>query len=123
VNTLIDQFFSQRGNFDVKTFEFRSMGNDYAIAYDEIIQIVGKDNYTEIRPYLKPEIRYYKNLAEVEALLNDDRFIRVHKSHLVHRGYVTHFDEAENMLVLVDHSKIKVSSRKAKEIKKIFPAK
>jgi two-component system, LytTR family, response regulator len=49
-------------------------------------------------------------------LLEHD-FIRVHKSHLVNKKYVTHFDK-EGLLWLTDGSHIVVSRRKKDEVLK-----
>lgn len=123
VSTLINQIFPERKSLDVKTFEFKTLGKDYSILYDDIVQIVSEDKYSIIKPYLKSEIRYTKTLSEVESHLNDDRFIRIHKSHLVHRGYIVHFDEVKNTLLLADQTYAKVSSRKIKDVRKLFPNK
>jgi two-component system LytT family response regulator len=123
VSTLINQFFPERKSMDVKTFEFKTLGKDISILYDDIVQIVSDDKYSIIKPYLKSDIRCTKTLSEVESLLDDDRFIRIHKSHLVHKGYIVHFDEVENTLLLADQTIVKVSSRKIKEVSKLFPSK
>lgn len=123
VTALINQFFPEKKSLEVKLFEFKALGKDNTLFYDDILLITGEDNYSIIKPYLKSEIRYSKTLSEVERALNDERFIRIHKGYLVHRGYLVSFDESNKTVLLADQSIAKVSSRKLKDVRKLFISK
>ena len=58
-----------------------------------------------------------RTLKDYEDILAEHDFIRAHKSHLVNKKFVKHFDK-EGLLWLTDGSHIVVSRRKKEEVLK-----
>jgi two-component system LytT family response regulator len=82
-----------------------------------IIRLEGESNYTRFFFIGQKPILVSRTLKEYEEILLEHDFIRVHKSHLVNKKYVTHFDK-EGLLWLTDGSHIVVSRRKKDEVLK-----
>lgn len=83
----------------------------------EIIRLEGESNYTRFYFASQKPMIVSKTLKEYEDILADHDFIRAHKSHLVNKKFVKHFDK-EGLLWLTDGSHIVVSRRKKEEVLK-----
>jgi len=83
----------------------------------EIIRLEGESNYTRFYFANQKPMIVSKTLKEYEDILADHDFIRAHKSHLVNKKFVKHFDK-EGLLWLTDGSHIVVSRRKKEEVLK-----
>jgi two-component system, LytTR family, response regulator len=85
----------------------------------QIIRCEGESNYTRFYfPDRKP-LLVSRTMKDFEDILVEYDFIRVHKSHLVNRKFVKHFDK-EDLLWLTDGSNIAVSRRKKDEVMKVL---
>lgn len=84
-----------------------------------IIRCEGENNYTRFYFPDRRPLLVSRTLKEYEDILSDYHFIRVHKSHLVNRLYVSHLDK-ESMLCLKDGSQVAVSRRKKEEVLKLL---
>lgn len=75
-------------------------GKRTKINRDDIIKLTASRNDCEI---WTPEKRYVASstMGRVIEILNDERFIRVHRSHVVNLDFVTHFQG--NMITLRDY--------------------
>ena len=89
-----------------------------------IVRCQGESNYTHIYFSNKKPILVAKTLIEYEDLLQDNHFIRVHKTHLVNLDHIVAFERTDGgVLTLSDGSKIPVSRRRKEfvlECLKIF---
>ena len=83
----------------------------------EIIRLEGESNYTRFYFANQKPMIVSKTLKDYEDILGDHDFIRAHKSHLVNKKFVKHFDK-EGLLWLTDGSHIIVSRRKKEEVLK-----
>jgi len=83
----------------------------------EIIRCEGDDNYTRFYLADGKELLVSRTLKEFEEMLTGHGFIRVHKSHLVNKSYVTRFDR-DGMLWLVNNVSIPVSRRRKHSVLK-----
>lgn len=83
---------------------------------DEIIRCEAVGNYTRFVLKDKKPLLTSRTLKEYDDLLSEQRFLRVHRAHLVNSGYVTSFSK-EHELKMQDGSVIPVSRRKWDNIK------
>jgi two-component system, LytTR family, response regulator len=60
-----------------------------------------------------------KVLLQYEELLHLDGFIRIHRSHLVNKSYIRGFTQTGN-LILIDETRVEVSRRRKKNVRKEF---
>ena len=81
----------------------------------EIIRLEGESNYTRFFFASQKPMIVSRTLKDYEDILADHDFIRAHKSHLVNKKFVKHFDK-EGLLWLTDGSHIVVSRRKKEEV-------
>ncbi len=92
---------------------------EYHFKVSEIVRCEADSNYTMI--YLNSNKKFLasRTLSDIEAMLNERVFQRVHKSHLVHFNYVERLSSSNN-LVLQDGTEIPVSRRRLPEVKSIL---
>ncbi|MEO5943775.1 MAG: LytTR family DNA-binding domain-containing protein [Ferruginibacter sp.] len=91
------------------------------IAAESIISCESESNYTHLFLKDKRKIIASRNLKEVEELLEDHPFIRIHNSHIVNINEVEKYIKGEGgYLIMSDGSSINVSrSRKELLMKKL----
>jgi two-component system, LytTR family, response regulator len=82
---------------------------------DEIIRLEGESNYTKFYFTNKTSLLTSRTMRDYEEILESHGFIRVHKSHLVNKAYVTNYN-AEGLLILSDNTKVEVSRRRKEEV-------
>ena len=82
---------------------------------DDIIRLQADRNYTRFFFQNRPEFLSAKTLKEYEELLPHDRFVRVHRGHLVNKTYISRYDR-EGLLLLKDGSSVEVSRRKKEQL-------
>ncbi len=81
----------------------------------DIIRLEAMGAYTQL--HLKGNKHYLvsKSLGEYEDLLQEQGFVRTHKSHLVNRLFVSFFDH-DGYVVLQDGARVEVSRRRKEEV-------
>jgi two-component system LytT family response regulator len=77
----------------------------------DIIRLQAERNYTRIYFTGNKNFLSAKTLKEYEEMLQDQDFIRVHKSHLVNAAFMTNYDR-DGWLFMEDGSKVEVARRK-----------
>lgn len=81
----------------------RSRGRILPVAVEDVIRFEAQGDYVEIH---LPEGRYLANLrmGDLERLLDPDRFLRVHRSHIVNLDHVSKMlpHESDRLLVQMD---------------------
>lgn len=83
------------------------------VAINDIIRLEGADNYSRV--YLKgmPSVLVSRTLKELEALLEEYGFFRVHHSHLINLHYVKRYIKGNGGTVIMqDGAEVEVSTRK-----------
>lgn len=90
---------------------------------DSIISCDSDSNYTILRLKHKQKLTVSRTLKDVEELLEDHAFVRVHHSHLVNLNEVVKYVKGEGgYLVMSDGSNIDVSrSKKENLLKRLLP--
>lgn len=81
------------------------------VQVDEIIRLQSESNYTHIFIQGKPPFFSAKTLKDYDEILQGQRFLRVHKSHLVNPAHIRSYDR-QGILVMSDNSRVEVSRRK-----------
>lgn len=76
-----------------------------------IIYCEGENNYTRFIFIDHKPILISKTLGEYEEILEDYQFIRIHKSYLVNKVYITQIDR-EGMILMSDGKRLAVSRRR-----------
>ncbi|MEO8151214.1 MAG: LytTR family DNA-binding domain-containing protein [Bacteroidia bacterium] len=82
----------------------------------DIIRCTADRNYTEMFLSQAKKLIISKNLKEIEDMLDDRIFFRVHQSHLINLNFVKRYIKGEGGQVLMnDNSYVDVSRRKKEE--------
>jgi two-component system LytT family response regulator len=86
---------------------------------NDIIRCEADSNYTMI--YLKSNKKFLasRTLSDIEEMLSESLFQRVHKTHLVQMSYVDRLS-SDNLLIMTDKTQIPVSRRRLAEVKAIL---
>lgn len=86
-----------------------------------IVRCQSDNNYTNIFCNEQKRILISRTLKEIEELLNDYGFLRVHQSHLINPKYVKGILKQDGgSLIMNDNTEIPVSRQKAKQINDIL---
>ncbi|GHA47831.1 DNA-binding response regulator [Salinimicrobium marinum] len=94
------------------------------IEIDDIMKCEAHSNYTDIFMLDERKITITKPLKQVEELLKDHNFFRVHQSHLVNLKYVNRYYKGKGGYVeLINGSTVNVSVRKKEDLLKILTGK
>lgn len=94
------------------------------IEIDDIMKCEAHSNYTDIFMLNERKITITKPLKQVEELLKDHNFFRVHQSHLVNLKYVLRYYKGKGGYVeLIDGSTVSVSVRKKEDLLKTLTGK
>jgi two-component system LytT family response regulator len=91
----------------------------------DIISCSASNNYTELFLADKKKLLVSRTLKEIEEMLDDYSFLRVHHSHIVNLNAIIRYIKGEGgYLIMSDGSTIDVSrSRKDELLKKLQPSK
>ncbi|MBL7942588.1 MAG: response regulator transcription factor [Flavobacteriales bacterium] len=119
-----DRFKSLRHNLQVNNHEafqlvIPSRTGDRSFAVRDIVRLEADSNYTWM--YLVDGSKFLtaRTLKEMEDLLQQNRFIRTHKSHLVNRQHVLQLTSTGELL-LIDQTRIEVSRRRLNEVRELL---
>lgn len=95
------------------------------VPVDSIIHCSSSNNYTEFFLKDKKKLLVSRTLKEVEDMLADHAFLRVHNSHIVNLNAITRYVKGEGgYLIMADNSSVDVSrSRKELLMEKLQPYK
>lgn len=79
---------------------------------DKIIRCEASGNYTSFFFHGKQQELVCKTLKEFDELLSGNKFIRVHKSHLINLEFVERYLPKESVVIMKDKSKVEISRRR-----------
>ena len=95
----------------------RDIDNIYLVKIADIIYFEADGNYTRFHLTTGKSIIISRTIKEFEALLKDNRFIRVHRSYEFNLDHFLRYEKADGgYVVLTNESKIPVSSNKKEEL-------
>ncbi len=91
---------------------------------EKLIYLEAKVNYTYLHTADKKYISA-KTLKEYEGRLSEQKFIRIHKSHMVNMDFVEKLTKEDNkpVLLLKTGEKLDVSRRRIKQFKEVISKK
>ena len=85
----------------------------------DIIRCESNGNYCKVHLINKKTIFLAKTLKEIESLLFDQGFYRIHKSHLIALAHIVRLIHSEGGFIeLIDESKVPISRNRKKEFLK-----
>ncbi|QRR01228.1 LytR/AlgR family response regulator transcription factor [Dyadobacter sandarakinus] len=82
----------------------------------EIVRLEADRNYTVIHLKDKRPFVASKTLKHFEEMLDQFKFIRTHKSHLVNPEHIVRISNSNEFIVLSDGSQVEISRRKKDEV-------
>jgi len=121
-NVLKSLAYNETFKTKTKSLKISFNGITKTIPLEDIIHLKACSSYTQffIKGYSIPFLKS-KPLKYYQQQLNNDQFIRVHKSHLVNRNFIQSFHlNSKRLLLLKDGSEICISRRKLAELKNKF---
>ncbi len=107
VTTLLNNVSKQEKSIVLNT-------NDaiYVIDVQDIIRCQSDVNYTNFFLKNKQKIVVSRPLKEFEEILEDQKFFRIHQSHLINIKYLEKYDKHSQVVILSDGTKLPVSHRR-----------
>ncbi len=98
---------------DSKDFKLALSTTEGVFFYDpsEILYCEGESNYTRFTFTKHKPLLVSKTLKEYEELLGEHGFLRIHKSYLVNRKFVSKIDK-EGSLIMTDNKQLTISKRR-----------
>jgi two-component system LytT family response regulator len=79
---------------------------------DEIISLQADSNYTIIHKRDMQKVVVTKTLKDFEDILDENCFVRIHKSHIVHLKYITEYSTADGGIVKMEDGNVWSVSRR-----------
>ena len=92
----------------------------YATDVQDIIRCESDGSYTTVYMNDGKKIFVSRQLKELDEMLNEYSFIRIHQSHLINIEYFDYFEKAEDMVVMKDRSSLPVATRKKDALLKMI---
>ncbi|GAB3989245.1 LytTR family DNA-binding domain-containing protein [Spirosoma daeguense] len=91
------------------------------VMIDTIIRCEADDNYTHVFLKERPPLLVSRTLKEIEELLENNSFLRIHQSHLINLNEIVRYVRGEGgYVVMSDNSTIHVSRSRKDVLLKIF---
>lgn len=83
---------------------------------EEILRLEAEGSYCNIHLLNKKPFLASKTLKHFEEMLDENIFIRIHKSHLVNRKHITRVSNDHEFVLLTDGSRAEIARRKKEEV-------
>ncbi len=90
---------------------------DHHFAIPDIVRCEADSNYTVIHSHSKRKFLASKTLGELEELLQKEAFIRIHKSHMINRTFISNIT-ADGKILLTNGETVPISRRRWSEVKR-----
>lgn len=103
---------------DVREFRIAVPSSDgvHFFEIDDILRLEADRSYTHIHLVNKKPFVASRTLKHFEDMLEDFRFIRTHKSHLVNPRHISRISNDNEFVLLKDGTKVEISRRKKEEV-------
>ncbi len=92
----------------------------HVVGISDIIRCESNGNYTEFFFKENRKLLVTRTMKDYEDLLSPQGFYRVHQSHLVNTAYIKEFIKGDDELLMLDHTRIPVSTRRKAEVMKML---
>lgn len=115
---LFDNLVKNIEKKEVKDFKIAVPSSEgvYFFMIEDILRLEADRSYTHIHLVNKKPFIASKTLKHFEEMLDEFKFIRTHKSHLVNPKHITRITNDNEYVLLTDGSKVEVSRRKKEEV-------
>jgi two-component system, LytTR family, response regulator len=115
---LFDNLVQNIEKKEVKDFKIAVPSSDgvHFFMIDDILRLEADRSYTYIHLVNKKPFIASKTLKHFEEMLEEFKFIRTHKSHLVNPRHITRISNDNEFVLLTDGTKVEVSRRKKEEV-------
>lgn len=115
---LLDNLVSNIEKKDVKDFKIAVPSSEgvYFFMINDILHLEAESSYTHIHLANRKPFIASKTLKHFEDMLDEFKFIRTHKSHLVNPQHITRISNDNEFVLLTDGTKVEVSRRKKDEV-------
>lgn len=113
-NRLLLQYFTEVTNakLPVQKIAVPQLGSIRFVALDEIISLQADNNYTIIHLKDMQKLVISKTMKEFEELLDDNRFVRIHKSYIINLHYVSEYSTIDGGVAkMIDGNQWSISRR------------
>lgn len=110
---------------DVAAFQIAVPATDgiHFFKVEEILRLEADRSYTHIHLQGRKPFTASRSLRHFEEMLEEFRFVRTHKSHLVNADHIVRVSADREALVLSDGSSVEISRRKKDEVLQLLGAK
>ncbi len=98
--------------FNKKKITINTDGKLIFINADDILVVVGDGNYSTLELQHNQKIVVTKKLKEVNALLPQDHFFRIHNSYIVNLNHIKEYIKSDGYVVLTNNKKIPVARQR-----------
>jgi two-component system, LytTR family, response regulator len=92
----------------------------FLVDFADIIRCESSENYTLFFLKNNKKLLASQTLKNYEDILSVQNFLRVHQSHLINANYVKEFNKTESEILMIDDSRIPVSTRKKADVIKFL---
>lgn len=92
----------------------------HIVNISDIIRCESSGNYTEFFMKENKKLIVTKTMKDYEDLLSQQGFYRVHQSHLINTSYIKEFIKSDEELLMIDQTRIPVSTRRRAEVMKML---
>jgi two-component system, LytTR family, response regulator len=115
---LFDNLVQNIEKKEIKDFKIAVPSSEgvYFFMIEDILRLEADRSYTHIHLINKKPFIASKTLKHFEEMLEEFKFIRTHKSHLVNPRHITRISNDNEFVLLTDGSKVEVSRRKKEEV-------
>ena len=103
--------------FETGSYKVKQKCNVIYIPFNEIIYVESSNSKCILHRTENRTYTLYKQLRQIEAEINDERFLRCHQSYLVNMNYIS---EANDTFVLKNGEDILIRKKDKKEIHRKF---
>lgn len=112
--TMVQEFMSNRISLKTKVALPTSDGLEF-LEISKIVRCESESNYTRI--YCADQSRYLicRTLKEVEKVLSENGFVRIHHSHLINPQYMKRFSRQDGGYIQLENGEIITVSRTKKD--------
>ena len=115
LNAALDLAVEELSSRSAKSVQLVNRQGNYRIALDDLAYAESRARLLTVHTRSQGDIRYYDRLDNLEALCDDERFLRCHKSFLVNLDYVDAIVNDKALMRDGQEIPISMSVSKAKE--------
>jgi two-component system LytT family response regulator len=110
-----------RTNKEPQSLVLKTTETVHIVQVDEIIRCEADRNYTTFYLTSGEKILVSNTLKDYEKLLSEDKFVRVHNSHLVNISKIRKYEKyISGCLIMTDNSSVPVSVRKKESLMQLL---